>query len=103
MNSLLSSRVCAVLVSEENEEPVQPHSARRLEAINACSHSHDSSSSLRSLQIFVDEKLAGPYCVCFDPLDGSSNIDCNVSTGTIFSIYKKKSTGTRGLHRLPKH
>lgn len=28
----------------------------------------------------------GPYLVCFDPLDGSSNIDINVSIGTIFSI-----------------
>ena len=28
----------------------------------------------------------GPYLVLFDPLDGSSNIDINVSIGTIFSI-----------------
>lgn len=33
----------------------------------------------------------GKYVVLFDPLDGSSNIDCNVSIGTIFSIYKRKS------------
>ncbi len=31
------------------------------------------------------------YVVCFDPLDGSSNIDVNVSIGTIFSIYKRKT------------
>lgn len=31
------------------------------------------------------------YTVCFDPLDGSSNIDCNVSIGTIFSIYNGNS------------
>jgi len=29
------------------------------------------------------------YVVCIDPLDGSSNIDVNVSVGTIFSIYKR--------------
>ena len=29
------------------------------------------------------------YVVCVDPLDGSSNIDVNVSIGTIFSIYRK--------------
>lgn len=34
---------------------------------------------------------AGKYIVLFDPLDGSSNIDVNVSIGTIFSIYKKKT------------
>ncbi len=32
----------------------------------------------------------------YDPLDGSSNIDVNVSIGTIFSIHKKISTGERG-------
>ncbi|KAL2650235.1 hypothetical protein R1flu_018363 [Riccia fluitans] len=37
--------------------------------------------------IFVPEKLRGRYCVVFDPLDGSSNIDCGVSIGTIFGIY----------------
>ena len=29
----------------------------------------------------------GRYAVAFDPLDGSSNVDCSVPTGTIFSIY----------------
>jgi len=33
---------------------------------------------------------AGDYVVLFDPLDGSSNIDCNVSIGTVFSIYRRK-------------
>ena len=31
------------------------------------------------------------YVVLIDPLDGSSNIDVNVSVGTIFSVYKRKS------------
>jgi fructose-1,6-bisphosphatase I len=31
------------------------------------------------------------YIVMFDPLDGSSNIDVNVSVGTIFAIYRRKS------------
>ncbi|MDC1029678.1 class 1 fructose-bisphosphatase [Flavobacteriaceae bacterium] len=35
------------------------------------------------------------YIVLIDPLDGSSNIDVNVSLGTIFSIYKKKSKGNK--------
>src|SRR5690606_34942260 len=38
----------------------------------------------------------GKYVVAIDPLDGSSNIDVNVSIGTIFSIYRRKSpAGTR--------
>ena len=34
---------------------------------------------------------SGNYIVIFDPLDGSSNIDANVSVGTIFGIYRRKS------------
>jgi fructose-1,6-bisphosphatase I len=37
---------------------------------------------------------AGRYAVTMDPLDGSSNIDCNVSIGTIFGIYRRKSDPT---------
>lgn len=33
--------------------------------------------------------LEGKYVVLFDPLDGSSNIDVNVSIGTIFSVYRR--------------
>lgn len=31
----------------------------------------------------------GKYSVVFDPLDGSSNIDCNISVGSIFGVYAK--------------
>jgi fructose-1,6-bisphosphatase I len=37
----------------------------------------------------------GKYVVTMDPLDGSSNIDVNVSIGTIFSIYRRMSTGDK--------
>ena len=36
----------------------------------------------------------GDYILLFDPLDGSSNIDVNVSIGTIFGIYKRKDGGS---------
>ncbi len=36
-----------------------------------------------------NEYRCGKYVLVFDPLDGSSNIDVNVSIGTIFSIYKR--------------
>lgn len=36
----------------------------------------------------------GDYVLLFDPLDGSSNIDVNVSIGTIFGIYKRKNSGS---------
>lgn len=41
----------------------------------------------------IIEDNPGKYIFMMDPLDGSSNIDVNVSIGTIFSIYRKKSPG----------
>ncbi len=38
--------------------------------------------------IVPKDKPRGNYVIFFDPLDGSSNIDANVSIGTIFSIYR---------------
>src|SRR5947209_18745726 len=38
----------------------------------------------------------GKYVLLFDPLDGSSNIDVNVPVGTIFSVMRKITRGTRG-------
>jgi fructose-1,6-bisphosphatase I len=43
-----------------------------------------------------DKFPTGNYCVLFDPLDGSSNIDANVSVGTIFSVQRKVSDHPRG-------
>lgn len=40
---------------------------------------------------YVDLNNHGKYVIAIDPLDGSSNIDVNVSIGTIFSIYRRKS------------
>lgn len=42
-------------------------------------------------EIIFSETFAseGKYIVCMDPLDGSSNIDYNVSVGSIFSIYRR--------------
>ena len=55
-------------------------------------------------------KNQGKYVVAIDPLDGSSNIDVNVSIGTIFSVYRRQSAigqeGTvedclqRGVHQV---
>ncbi len=61
-----SGRVC-VMASEEEEGPIP-----------------------------IPEKFkCGDYVLLFDPLDGSSNIDTNVSIGSIFSIYKRISEGNK--------
>ncbi|XP_010533395.1 PREDICTED: fructose-1,6-bisphosphatase, cytosolic-like [Tarenaya hassleriana] len=61
IKALVSSGRTSILVSEEDEEAT-----------------------------FVESPKRGKYCVVFDPLDGSSNIDCGVSIGTIFGIYTVK-------------
>lgn len=59
-----SANLCGI-ISEEDEEPIKiPEVYRK-----------------------------GKYIVTMDPLDGSSNIDVNVSIGTIFAIFKKLSPG----------
>jgi len=68
INMLRSSFTVCLLVSEENENVIE-----------------------------VDIEKQGKYIVCFDPLDGSSNIDCLVSIGTIFAIYRKVSEGPATL------
>lgn len=42
-------------------------------------------------ETYVDLNNEGRYVIAIDPLDGSSNIDVNVSIGTIFSVYRRKS------------
>ncbi|KAF9031825.1 fructose-1,6-bisphosphatase [Hymenopellis radicata] len=64
VNALRASGKTAVLVSEELEDA-----------------------------IIIEQKHRGRYCVVFDPLDGSSNIDAGVNIGTIFGIYKVSQEG----------
>ncbi len=64
INALRSGGECLAVASEENEDLIEIESPVSQNA---------------------------KYVVCIDPLDGSSNIDVNVSIGTIFSIYRRKS------------
>jgi len=62
INALLSSGECCGVATEENQNEI----------------------------IFTDTfAQEGKYIVCTDPLDGSSNIDYNVSVGSIFTIYRR--------------
>ncbi|XP_062216102.1 fructose-1,6-bisphosphatase, chloroplastic-like isoform X2 [Phragmites australis] len=44
-------------------------------------------SEEEDVPVAVEENYSGNYIVVFDPLDGSSNIDASVTTGSIFGIY----------------
>lgn len=47
--------------------------------------------------LYIPEPFpTGRYVLLYDPLDGSSNIDVNVSVGTIFAIHRRVSTGRDG-------
>jgi len=46
-----------------------------------------------------DELAKGKYVLVFDPLDGSSNIDVNVSIGSIFGIFRRVTTSGKGTER----
>ncbi len=54
------------------------------------------SEEMDSIYLVPNRYPQGEYLLLFDPLDGSSNIDVNVSIGTIFSVLKK-SDDTPGV------
>ena len=64
IDALSSGGQCAAIASEENEDIII------LDGLNS---------------------KKGKYLVCIDPLDGSSNIDVNISVGTIFSVLRRKN------------
>ncbi len=57
-------------------------------ALNECGQVAVLASEEEEEYIIPDNHKEDGYVVLFDPLDGSSNIDVNVSVGMIFSIYK---------------
>lgn len=65
ISALKSGGECCIVASEENEDIIY---------------------------LDTDVSKNAKYIVAIDPLDGSSNIDVNVPIGTIFSIYRRKST-----------
>ena len=54
------------------------------------------SEESESFMPIPDHFPTGDYALIYDPLDGSSNIDANVSIGTIWSIHRKVSNHPRG-------
>ena len=51
------------------------------------------SEEMEGIYVVPNRFPQGEYLLMFDPLDGSSNIDVNVSIGTIFSVLKKTDSG----------
>ncbi|MBL0945217.1 MAG: class 1 fructose-bisphosphatase [Hydrogenophaga sp.] len=55
------------------------------------------SEEMDSIYLVPNRYPQGEYLLLFDPLDGSSNIDVNVSIGTIFSVLKKPEGSGAGV------
>jgi fructose-1,6-bisphosphatase I len=76
-----------------------------LYANDLCKTYLQSTGSFAALASEEEEKVVdlqspdAKYVIAFDPLDGSSNIDVNVSVGTIFSVHSKKDTIPAGDER----
>ncbi|MDM0043844.1 class 1 fructose-bisphosphatase [Variovorax dokdonensis] len=55
------------------------------------------SEEMDSIHLVPNRYPQGEYLLLFDPLDGSSNIDVNVSIGTIFSVLRKPEDNGQGV------
>jgi len=55
------------------------------------------SEEMDTIYVVPNRFPQGEYLLMFDPLDGSSNIDVNVSIGTIFSVLKKQNDGADAI------
>src|SRR3954463_4158441 len=101
-NKVRSAGLADILGSAENEN-VQGEIQQKLDVfanetiIKAMDHSGrlcGMASEEEAEIIPIPERFrCGKYCLLFDPLDGSSNIDVNVPVGTIFSILQKTGRG----------
>lgn len=58
-------------------------------------------SEEEDIPVAVEESYSGNYIVVFDPLDGSSNIDAAVSTGSIWGIYRPNEECLTNLGENP--
>jgi len=90
------------ILGETGQENIQGETVKKLDdfaneqfktvlgsSIEVCGLATEEEKDVVSFE--SDLSKEGKYIVCMDPLDGSSNIDVNVSIGTIFSIYRRIS------------
>lgn len=92
----------ADILGETGKENIQGESVKELDAyaneqfktilgssIEVCGLATEEEKDMVSYE--SDLSKEGKYIVCMDPMDGSSNIDVNVSIGTVFNIYRRIS------------
>ena len=102
VNREVSMAGLADILGETGKENIQGEQVKKLDdfaneqfksvlgsSIEVCGLATEEEKDLVSFE--SDLSKEGKYIVCMDPLDGSSNIDVNVSIGTVFSIYRRIS------------
>ena len=66
---------------------------------NILKHNLEKCSFIRAIgseeedELYLTQHINAPYLICYDPLDGSSNVDVNITTGTIFALYEYEENG----------
>ena len=79
-----------VLASEEEDAPVSVEGGIKDKYAEV---------GLRTTQfkndVILEESGSGKYVAVFDPLDGSSNVDAGIPTGTIFGVFEQDEAGVR--------
>ena len=84
-----------------NENNVSGDDVKELDVVSntILKHNLEQCSMVRTIGSEEEDKLyetshvTAPYLVCYDPLDGSSNVDVNITTGTIFAVYQYDEDG----------
>ncbi len=99
-HKLSQGELAGILGSTENEN-VQGETQKKLDVISndVLKHVLQLDPNVRGIASEEEDNTVaandeGKYLVTFDPLDGSSNIDVNLSVGTIFSILEAQGEGS---------
>lgn len=102
VNREVNAAGLAEILGYEGKENIQGESQKKLDVFaneqfiaalkggaECCAIASEENEKIVSFKNEISE--LGKYVIAIDPLDGSSNIEANVSIGTIFSIYRRKT------------
>merc|ERR1712134_29848 len=97
ISSLVTRAGLSGMTGLAGETNVQGEDQKKLDVISNdifsdclrnCGRTGTIASEEEDIPVAIDQTFSGDYVVCFDPLDGSSNIDAGISVGSIFGIFE---------------
>lgn len=110
VHSVISRAGLADVLGAAGSENIQGEQVQKLdlfandqfiESLESCNHIAAILSEENDEIISLNE--SGEYLFATDPLDGSSNIDVNISVGTIFSVFKRNQKGQPKKEEFHRH